>query len=64
MNELNQFGILSGNEIRQRMSKGDIIIEPFDDSQLGPNSYNLRLHPKMITYTEAVLDPRGMDRDV
>lgn len=34
MNELNQFGILSGNEIRQRMSKGDIVIELFDPAQL------------------------------
>lgn len=31
MNELNQFGILSGNEIRQRMCKGDIIIHPYND---------------------------------
>ena len=62
MNELNQFGILSGNEIRQRMSKGDIIIDPFDDSQLGPNSYNLRLHPRMLVYTEAVLDPKSDNR--
>lgn len=62
MNELNQFGILSGNEIRQRMSKGDIIIDPFDDSQLGPNSYNLRLYPKMLLYTEAVLDPKSDNR--
>lgn len=62
MNELNQYGILSGNEIRQRMSKGDIIIEPFDDSQLGPNSYNLRLNPQMFVYTEAVLDPKDDNR--
>lgn len=62
MIELNQFGILSGNEIRQRMSKGDIIIDPFDDSQLGPNSYNLRLHPRMLVYTEAVLDPKANNR--
>ena len=57
MNELNQYGILSGNEIRQRMSKGDIIIHPYNDQQLGPNSYNLRLMDRMQVSTEAVLDP-------
>lgn len=62
MIDLQQFGILSGNEIRQRMSKGDIIIHPYNDQQLGPNSYNLRLHPKMLAYTEAVLDPKRDNR--
>lgn len=54
MNELKQYGILSGNEIRQRMAKGDIIIHPYNDQQLGPNSYNLRLMDRMLVYTEAV----------
>lgn len=62
MNELNQYGILSGNEIRQRMSKGDIIIHPYNDQQLGPNSYNLRLLDRMLVYTEAVLDPKRDNR--
>lgn len=62
MNELNQYGILSGNEIRQRMSKGDIIIHPYNDQQLGPNSYNLRLLDRMLVYTEAVLDPKQDNR--
>lgn len=62
MIDLQQFGILSGNEIRQRMSCGDIIIKPFDEVQLGPNSYNLRLHPRMLVYTEAVLDPKADNR--
>ena len=54
--------ILSGNEIRQRIAAGDIVIEPFDQAQLGPNSYNLRLHPKMLAYTEAVLGPKRDNR--
>ena len=62
MNELNQYGVLSGNEIRQRMSKGDIIIHPYNDQQLGPNSYNLRLMDRMLVYTEAVLDPKRDNR--
>lgn len=62
MKELNQYGILSGNEIRQRMASGDIIIHPYNDQQLGPNSYNLCLLDRMLVYTEAVLDPKRDNR--
>lgn len=54
--------ILTGNEIRQRMAAGDIIIHPYNDQQLGPNSYNLCLSNKILIYTEAVLDPRRNNR--
>lgn len=54
--------ILTGNEIRQRRASGDIVIEPYNPAQLGPNSYNLCLHPKMLVYTEAVLDPKMHNR--
>lgn len=54
--------ILTGNEIRQRRANGDIVIEPYNPAQLGPNSYNLCLHPKMLIYTEAVLDPKMRNR--
>jgi dCTP deaminase len=47
--------ILSGQEIKRRLTH-DIIIEPFNEAQLGPNSYNLRLHHELITYEDAVLD--------
>jgi len=47
--------ILSGREIKNRIGK-DIIIEPFDEKQLNPNSYNLRLHDELLTYDEDVLD--------
>ncbi|REJ92860.1 MAG: dCTP deaminase, partial [Planctomycetota bacterium] len=35
--------ILTGSQIRERLDS-DIIIDPFEESQLNPNSYNLRLH--------------------
>jgi len=35
--------ILSGDTIRARLGS-DIVIDPFDESQLNPNSYNLTLH--------------------
>lgn len=54
--------ILSGNEIRQRIAAGDIVIEPYNETQLNPNSYNLRLLDRMLVYTEAVLDPRRNNR--
>lgn len=53
--------ILSGLEIEKRIGK-DIFIDPFDPKQLNPNSYNLRLHNKMLIYDRAVLDMRRDNR--
>ena len=47
--------ILSGKEIKKRLNK-DIIIEPYNDKYLNPNSYNLRLHNELLVYTDDVLD--------
>lgn len=47
--------ILSGKEIKNRLDK-DIFIEPFDEKQLNPNSYNLRLHNELLVYDNKVLD--------
>lgn len=47
--------ILSGKEIKSRLGK-DIHIEPFNESQLNPNSYNLRLHNELLVYEESILD--------
>jgi len=47
--------ILSGLEIQNRLGS-DIIISPFNPSQLGPNSYNLRLHDELMVYENTVLD--------
>jgi dCTP deaminase len=47
--------ILSGKEILNRIGK-DIIIQPFSEKQLNPNSYNLSLHNKLLVYDEDVLD--------
>ncbi len=47
--------ILSGKEIKRRLGK-DIFIDPFDEKQLNPNSYNLRLHNELLVYTEPILD--------
>ncbi len=47
--------ILSGIEIKKRLGS-DIHIEPFYESQLNPNSYNLRLHDELLIYEDDVLD--------
>ena len=47
--------ILSGLEIEKNLGK-NIIIEPFNRSQLNSNSYNVRLHNKLLIYKEKTLD--------
>ncbi len=53
--------ILSGEEIRQRLG-GQIVIDPFEESRLNPNSYNLTLHDELLVYEEVVLDMREPNR--
>jgi dCTP deaminase len=47
--------ILSGKEIKNKIGK-EIIIDPFNEKQLNPNSYNLKLHNEMLVYDEDILD--------
>ena len=47
--------ILSGKEIKDRLGK-EILIEPFSEKQLNPNSYNLKLHNELLVYEDEVLD--------
>lgn len=47
--------ILSGKEIEKRINK-DIFIEPYNPSQLNPNSYNLKLHNRLLVYNNNELD--------
>ena len=49
--------ILSGNEIQRQLGT-NIKIDPFDERQLNPNSYNLRLHDELLVYDELELDMR------
>lgn len=53
--------ILSGQEIHKHL--GDkIVIEPFQECNLNPNSYNLTLHDELLIYEEVVLDMREQNR--
>ena len=47
--------ILSGKEIKKHMGR-EIIIEPFDEKRINPNSYNLSLANELLVYDTPVLD--------
>lgn len=47
--------MLTSTEILKRMETGQIVIEPFNESQLNPNSYNIRLSNKLLVYDVAKL---------
>ncbi len=53
--------VLSGHEIRAQLGQ-NIIIDPFDEARLNPNSYNLTLHNELMVYEEVVLDMRRANR--
>lgn len=47
--------ILSGKEIKNKLGK-EIVIKPYNERQLNPNSYNLKLHNELLVYEDFVLD--------
>ncbi|NCB05370.1 MAG: dCTP deaminase, partial [Clostridia bacterium] len=47
--------ILSGQEIKKHIGR-EIIIEPYDESRVNPNSYNLSLARELLVYENDVLD--------
>ena len=53
--------ILSGKEIKNKLGK-EIVIEPFSEKQLNPNSYNLKLHNELLVYDETILDMKKQNK--
>lgn len=53
--------VLSGLEIKRRLGT-DIVIDPFDEQRLNPNSCNLTLHNELMVYEEILLDMRKPNR--
>jgi dCTP deaminase len=53
--------ILSGLEIKNKLGN-DIVIKPFNDKQLNPNSYNLRLHNELLVYQNYNLDMKAENK--
>ncbi|MEX0849843.1 MAG: dCTP deaminase [Candidatus Dependentiae bacterium] len=48
--------ILSADEIKKALDRGDIEINPFNASHLGSNSYDLHLHNELLVYKDRTLD--------
>ena len=48
--------MLSGEEIINAVNNGKIIIKPFTENNVNPNSYNLTLGDELVVYTDNVLD--------
>jgi dCTP deaminase len=58
--------ILTGNEIRSALDRGEIIISPFRSDWINPNSYNysldgaiLQMHDNLESYDLIYLQPSG-----
>ena len=46
--------VLSGEGIMDAIVAGDISIDPFNEKQMNPNSYNPRLARNMLRYDQVV----------
>lgn len=42
--------MLTGKEIARQVRLGGIVIDPFDPTKVGPNSYDLRLADELVVY--------------
>ena len=50
--------ILSDSRILEEIEKGTIVIEPYDRSNLGSNSYDVHLGKYLAMYNDTQLDAR------
>jgi len=50
--------ILTDHAIRDSISSGEIVIDPFDEARLGTNSYDVRLGKTLANYKDDILDAR------
>ena len=48
--------MLTKSAIMEEIRKGNIVIQPFNQKQLNPNSYNVTLNERLEYYTSDVLD--------
>ncbi len=52
---------LTGNEIKKCINARTITIEPFNESQINPNSYNYLLNDTLLRLTDEVIDMHKPD---
>jgi len=50
--------IFTGYAIKKAVEQKEIVIEPFNESRLNPNSYNFSLGDYVYVYKNKVLDPK------
>ena len=50
--------ILTGQEIKNRIASGSIVINGYKEDNINPNSYDLTLSPDLKIYIDPILDPR------
>jgi len=50
--------ILTDQKIRESIRDGSIVIEPFDDKNLGANSYDVHLGAELAIYRDEILDAK------
>ncbi|MBF8264099.1 MAG: dcd [Parachlamydiales bacterium] len=51
--------ILTGKQITQEVHRGRIIIDPFNEECVNPNSYNFTLSDTFLVYDMDVIDTRS-----
>lgn len=57
----NRWGVLTGEEIKKEVQKGEIYISPFNEDNISCNSYNYRLANRLIRISNMVLDLKSKD---
>jgi dCTP deaminase len=53
--------ILSGLEIKKQLGK-NIFIDPYNEKQVNPNSYNLKLSKELLVYDSEILDMKTANK--
>lgn len=48
--------MLTGEEIIRRVKDGEIVIKPFDETNVNPNSYNITLADELLVHIDDTLD--------
>ncbi len=51
-----EMAILTDKEILRQIKLGNIVIDPFDPKNLGPNSYDVHLSPYLVVFEDHILD--------
>lgn len=50
--------ILTAKKIHEKVKRGEIIISPYNEKYLNPNSYNFHLSDELFVYKNKILDPK------